>query len=515
MRIQLVHPPVCLNRHALQATRPAPPLGLAYLAAAVRAAGHRVSVLDAFMAAPEQARTRGRISVLGMTPQAIAANIAPDTQVVGLSGMFSFAWPQLREILRAVRAARPDVLLVGGGEHFTGMTEQCLRETPLVYVVRGEGETTLVALLDALDAGADPRSVPGLAWCDAEGAFRQSAPRARERDVDALPWPAWDLFDLAGYHARGLVLGQARGFTVPMLATRGCPYACTFCSNAMMWGRHWFARRPADVVAEMQTWHARYGATNFPFHDLTAVLRRSWILDFCDALEAAALPVTWQLPVGTRCEVVDDEVARRLYQTGCRSITFAPETGSLAMRDAVQKRMTDAALLRAVRASANAGLNVSAFFVIGFPGDTPQSLRASIGLARRLADAGCHDIALTGFFPVPGTVLFDALAAEGRVTYADTDLEAPLYAMEARLREATNYCRALSARQLTYYKYAILARFYARQYLRRPQRILALADNIVRGHEAGRLEAFLLQRLRRGFTRAARLPSAAPTAPAD
>ena len=503
MRMQLVHPPVCLNRHALQATRPAPPLGLAYLAAAVREAGHTVSVVDAFMAAPEQERRRGRIAVLGLTAEQIAARIDPQAQAVGLSGMFSFAWPEMREILRAVRAVRPDVLLLGGGEHFTGMTAQCLREAPLDYVVRGEGEATLVALLDALEAGAAPHAVAGLAWRDVNGEYRESAPRPRQREVDALPWPAWDLFDLAGYHARGLVLGQARGFTVPMLATRGCPYACTFCSNAMMWGRHWFARRPADVVAEMRAWHLRYGATNFPFHDLTAVLRRSWIRDFCDALEAAALPVTWQLPVGTRCEVVDAEVARRLFETGCRSITFAPETGSLALRDAVQKRMTDTALLRAVRASAEAGLNVSAFFVIGFPGDTADSLRDSIDLARRLADAGCHDIALTGFFPVPGTALFEELAAEGRVSYGDGDLAAPLHAMEARLREATNYCRALSARQLTYYKYAILASFYARQYLRRPQRVATLAANVARGHEAGRLEAFLLQRLRRIYPRPA------------
>jgi len=496
MQIQLIHPPIYFNPAAVQATRPSLPLGLAYIAAALRDDGHQVSVLDAAMVAPTQATSEGRLQYLGLRPEEIAAAIDPSVRAVGISVLFSFTWPLVRRIVRCIRESRPDVLIVGGGEHFNGLPEHSLREAPLDYLVLGEGEETARELFRALENGASVDAIPGLAFLR-NGDYVQTPPRARIRDVDAIPWPAWDLFDPRAYYEHGYVMGVNAGMAMPILATRGCPYACTFCSNAEMWRRCWRARDPETVADEIEHYHRQYGAVSFPFHDLTAILRRDWIVRFCEILERRKLKISWQLPVGTRCEVINEEVAGWLQKTGCHAITFAPESGSERTRRLVGKRLKEPSLIRAVRASVRHGLAVSNFFVAGFPHDTAADMRQSVRLAFRLGLAGAHDIALSIFFPIPGTQLYRELEAAGRITPSDETLLAPIFSMDAVLDEKNNFCVHMSAASVTRWKYAILLVFFLTQFIVRPWRPVQLIWNVIRDKETCRLDIFLNERKRR------------------
>lgn len=500
MRIQLIHPPIYFNPSAVQATRPSMPLGLAYIAAALREDGHTVSMIDAAMAAPEQVSTDGRLQYLGLRPEEIAADIHPDTQAVGISVLFSFTWPLVRQIIRHVRDSRPDLLIVGGGEHFNGLPEYSLRDAPLDYLVLGEGEETVRELFRALEQDAAVDQIPGLAFLRG-GAYVQTPRRERIRDVDAIPWPAWDLFDPKAYYAHGHVMGVNAGMAMPILATRGCPYACTFCSNAEMWRRCWRARAPEHVVDEIEAYHRRYGAVSFPFHDLTAILRRDWMIAFCEILARRKLNISWQLPVGTRCEVIDEEVAAWLQRTGCHAITFAPESGSERTRKLVGKRLKEPGLIRAVRASVRHGLAVSNFFVAGFPHDTAADMRQSVRLAFRLGLAGAHDIALSIFFPIPGTQLYRELEAAGRISLSDETLLAPIFSMDAVLDEKNNFCAHMSAAAVTRWKYSILLVFFLTQFIARPWRPAQLLWNVFRDKETCRLDIFLNERKRRCLRR--------------
>lgn len=507
MRITLIHPPICINPRAIQATRPSLPLGLAYLAAALREAGHDVSVLDALQARPDQVTGEGPLAYHGLRPEEIAEAVPEEAELVGVSVLFSFTWPMVRRIVHAVRARRPDVLLVGGGEHFAGLPEQSLRQAPLDYVIAGEGEAAACALVDALEQGGAPDNVEGVAFLRG-GAFVETPRRARIRDLDALPWPAWDLFDVRAYYEQGHVLGVDTGMTMPILATRGCPYACTFCSSAAMWGRQWLARTPERVVDEIEAYHTRYGARNFPFHDLTAVLRKDWVVRFCEGLRARGLEVTWQLPSGTRCEVIDAETAELMRGAGCASITFAAESGSERTRRLVGKRLDEASLMRAVRAAIQAGMNVSCFFVVGFPHDTRTDLNASVRLAIRLARVGVNDIALSAFFPIPNTPLFNELLSSGRLEISDETLLAPIFSMNAAIPARYNYCEYLSAGAVTWMKYKILLAFYATSFVVRPWRGFEILLNVLRGRETCKMDIFLngvkrrvLRRLGFGGTR--------------
>src|SRR5262249_52025054 len=133
------------------------------------------------------------------------------------------------------------------------------------------------------------------------------ARRERRLDVDRIARPAWHHFRVQTYHLNGYVGGvYSSRITIPILATRGCPYQCTYCTNPNMWTTRWVAREPARVVDEIQDHVATYGARNFPFQDLTAIIRKDWIVAFAREVIRRGLDITWQLPTGTRSEAIDE-----------------------------------------------------------------------------------------------------------------------------------------------------------------------------------------------------------------
>ena len=503
MKVQLIHPPLYLNVHAMTALRPSLPLGLAYVAAALRKAGHDVLVLDAVAAAPEQV-TRGskkQLFALGLTPDQIVARLDPTADVYGVTNMWTFSWPLVRELIRQIKGAHPNTPIVCGGEHFTGLAELSMEQAPVDYIVLGEGEEGAVEVVNAIRIGAehvDWSAIDGILYRDAHGSpVRSSRPRARNQDIDGIAWPAWDLFDIDVYNEHEFINGLNQGKTVPILATRGCPYQCTYCASPNMWTTRWYPRDPVDVVDEIEQYQRALGATNFPFQDLTAILKRDWVVDFCKEVEQRDLRITWQLPAGTRSEIIDEEVASLLVRSGCRSLNFAPESGSERTRKHMKKMLTDEKLFRAVRASVKAGLNVGAFFVLAYPTDEKEDMQATVKLAARLGRAGIDDVSAGFFFPLPSTEITRQLEQEGKVTYDDAFLKLPIYVHNKFLSEDRKYNDHFTARQLTRWKYKTVAAFYLNSFLFHPGRVFRILWNFVRGKETSKMESFLQETMRK------------------
>ncbi len=497
MKVTLIHPPVYINKNGLTALRPSLPLGLAYIAAVLRDDGHKVEVVDALGLAPEQMIPDGDIWRLGLTPEQIIESIPQDTQAIGVTSMWSYSWPIVRELIHKIRAAFPAVPIVCGGEHFTAVPDLSMEQAPIDYIVMGEGEETAIALFRAIELKLDITVIPGVAHRDAAGKIVKNPRRDRIRNIDELPWPAWELFDVEAYSSNRLVSGIYYGKTVPILATRGCPYQCTYCSSPNMWTTRWFARTPKDVVDEIEAYHKRYGATNFPFQDLTAILKREWVVDFCREIETRGLQITWQLPAGTRSEIIDEEVARLLVRSGCKSLNFAPESGSERTRAHMKKMLTDEKLFRAVHASVKAGLNVGAFFVLAYPTDEVEDMKATVRLAARLGRAGIDDVSAGFFFPLPSTEITRQLEKEGRVRYDDAFLKLPIYVHNKFLSDDRRFNEHFTAKQLTKWKYKVVAAFYINSFLFRPGRVFRILWNFVRGRETSKMESFLHETVRK------------------
>jgi radical SAM superfamily enzyme YgiQ (UPF0313 family) len=242
--------------------------------------------------------------------------------------MFSVEWLVVRRLIEAIRRAFPRTLLVVGGEHVTACPDYTLTDCPAIDVgVLGEGEESIVDLAAAHADGRDLATVNGIVFRQG-GSLVRTPHRTRIRTIDDIPEPDWTLFPVETYIDNALTHGANLGRSMPILASRGCPYECTFCSSPLMWTTFWTARRPELLVREMKKYMARYGVTNFDFYDLTAIVKKDWILQFGRLLLSEGLQITWQLPSGTRTEVIDAEVSRLLFESGCRIINYAPESGS-------------------------------------------------------------------------------------------------------------------------------------------------------------------------------------------
>ena len=467
--ITLINPPGLKSFSGLQMHTPNPPLGLAYIAGAVKDAGLPYAVIDATGEALDAISpypARADFKVQGLSFADIARRIPDGTRVIALSCMFSTLWPLTRELAACIRGYFPDAILVLGGEHGTAVPELVLRGSAFDVVVLGEGEETFVSLAQALAEGRPWQDLPGIAYLK-DGIFHNNGLSARNRNIDDLALPDWESFPIEQYIARHQINGSNLGRSMPLLSTRGCPYRCTFCSSPNMWTTRYIPRDPVKVADEIATYKARYDVANVDFQDLTAIVKRPWVVAFCRELIGRKLNVTWQMPSGTRCEIFDEEVADLLYRSGCRALAFAPESGSPEILARIRKQVDLDHMLAAMRVAVRRVFRHSCFIVIGFPDDTPATLHQSLRLVRRMALLGVHDVAVTKFVPYPGSELFKRLQQEGRIALDDEFFLSP---MDFYSRNAPSYSAHLSTGRLYAMMLWMFVNFYVISFACRPFR---------------------------------------------
>ena len=414
--LTLIRPPRVCSANVYGEDRQ-PPLGLAYVVATLEAAGTDLTVIDAVGEAPDNRYPAAYPGLVawGLTIPEIVDRIPPATDAIGLSVMFSVLWPHVEALVRAIAARFPGRPIILGGEHATAVWEYLLATYPEVTVcVLGEGEFAGVELAEWLDGKRPLDSIAGIAIRTADGPQR-TAVRPRVRQIEEIPLPAWHRFPMEAYFSHGLYGHgeQYVGRSLPIIATRGCPFQCTFCSSPNMWTTRYVLRAVNDVVDEIETWVKRYGVSNVDFEDLTVFIKREWIFDFCRELTRRNLGVTFDLPVGSRSETLDREVLQAIYDAGCKSIRYAPESGSPETIARIKKKVRLDRMLASIRAAAATGMAVKASLMIGFPFETRRDIWRSIRFGMTLARNGVRDVYAYPFCPYPGSELTDELRQQG------------------------------------------------------------------------------------------------------
>jgi len=473
MLVTLVHPPQLISPTNYISTIAIPPLGLAYLASTAREAGYRVKAVDAIGSALNEIwefEDGHGFWLRGLPFDRILDEIDPESDVIGVGCMFSCSWPSTRELLRRMRKRFPDALIVLGGEHASADPEGVLDEVPIDLCVSGEGEETLLEVLERRGRDASFEDCPGVTWRSPDGP-RTSPPRARIRDLDHIPLPDWDLFPVEEYIEFASPHGAVRGRSMPMLATRGCPYQCTFCSSPQMWTTAWRARDRKLVVDEMVWLHEKYGATDFHFEDLTAVVKRSWIVDFCREVLSRNVDFTWQLPSGTRSEAIDDEVARLMVAAGCRNFSYSIESGSVETLEIIKKRIHLPKVHASAKSALRAGIRLQVNFILGFPHETWRHARDTYREIARCAWTGFHEFNCCAFSPLPNTEAFTELEEEGRVRPDDAYYYSLFGYMD--ITDYKSWHPRWSHVRLRTMIYAAYALFFGLNYLLRPWRLFA------------------------------------------
>lgn len=495
MLVSLVRPPILVP-----ATHPivqfTPPIGVAYLAGSLRAAGIQVHVVDALgEALDERHPTDNECYLYGLSLDAVVARIPEGVDIVGISASFSFEWPTCRSLIRLVRARFPQALLIGGGEHITALPELSIAGSDLDVCVLGEGEEVLVNLIRAVEEGVGLNEVLGIVYKEADGEIRRNGSYGRIRKLDEIPLPAWDLIPIKEYLDRGMGFGVNRGRSMPVLASRGCPFQCTFCSSPQMWTTRWVPRKVSLLLDELEYYQNCYKVTNFDFYDLTAIVKKSWIIDFCQEIKRRNLKFTWQLPSGTRTEAIDQEVAELLFASGCRNLSYSPESGSPGVLRRIKKKVNLKSLISSIKSSVNSGLNVKVNLIIGFPEETYKEIFETLRFVLQLAWAGSHDLSIWVFSPYPGSELFSRLSSAGIIEmnseYYD-DLRS--YADSSRTKSFTDHVPSQMLKFLRRFGTVI---FYMTAWICRPWRPIVMIRNVLGGTQESRSELALSTVLKR------------------
>jgi radical SAM superfamily enzyme YgiQ (UPF0313 family) len=175
------------------------------------------------------------------------------------------------------------------------------------------------------------------------------------------------------------------------------------------------------------------------------------------------------MPSGTRADVFDAEVADLLYRSGCRALAFAPESGSPEILKVIKKQVDLGRMLESMRIAVKRGLKLSCFIVIGFPDDTPATLRQSTRLIRKMAWLGVYDVSVSKFVPYPGSELFTRLQREGKIQLDDDFFVSP---MDFYTQKAPSYANAISTQRLYWTMMWMFWNFYLLSFMFRPLRVL-------------------------------------------
>ena len=329
------------------------PLGPLYLVTALENAGIRVDFRDYQLVERDDL----------FEPAALADFLEGAAPVVGISCMANLL-PFVLYAIPELKRRFPNRKFVLGGVGAMEIERAVLERTPEIDVIhRGEGETSVPLLVRALRDGASLDSVPGIFYRK-NGTVAQNPPAPRVTDLDSLPAPAYAGLDFTRYVGHN------------MLGSRGCPYPCTFCSIAPVWGRTAFSRSARGIVDEMTLLYREHGVRQFLFQDEYFISSPARAKEFAALLVKSGIDVTYK--AFARVDLVDEESLRALAGSGCVEIRFGVESGSDRVLSRIRKGFDSDTALKTVSMAAKHVRGVDAFYIWGFPFETMDDFGESL-----------------------------------------------------------------------------------------------------------------------------------------
>jgi len=465
----LVNPPHSLEERygAMKAAgNTMPMLGLLQLAVVLRGAGFEPLVVDAPARGLSYAETLREV-------------MAAAPRVVGMTA-FTPSIHNAAKTARLLKESRPDLPIILGGPHAAAVPEETMRMFDCFDAVAlGEGEPLIAPAFSALAEGADLAGIPGLAVRKGDGVILTGR-AAPVRDMDSLPFPAWDLAPGFPRSYRPAAHTHRRLPAATMFTTRGCPEQCKFCDRSVFGNtiRGFSAEYVAD---QMQHLVRSFGVRDLIIYDDIFPILRPRLLRICELIRSRGLDLTWSC--NSRVNFADPESLRAMREAGCWQIGYGIESGSQEILDIIGKRIKLEQVERAVRLTAEAGIRVKGFFIIGHPGETLATIRRTIDFAKSLR---MDDYQTCFFTPFPGTAMHKEAEKYGTVAvgWDRMNLLTPAFVPSGLTAAGLEYWAARSYREF-YLRPRIIWRYLAG--IRRPSHVFqilrgaaALVDSLIR-----------------------------------
>ncbi len=376
MKVLLINPHIPDIYHKLGFLLP--PLGLAYLASTAKERGHKVDILDLNLTAGAGKIEFQKYNVIGISLDTSRYNSA---------------------INIAKQAMAEGNTVVIGGPHASFTADNILNKGLSHYIVRGEGETIFAELLDALENNSDTAHVDGISFMK-NGRIINNPDYLPQNDIEAIPFPARDVLSMEGY--KKLRLGGR--LITSLVTSRGCPYNCEFCSSSKFSGTAWRRRGADDVVNEVESIINDYGFGAVCFMDDCFTIDPERVIGICDEIEKRSLDVFWWCFSRGDIILKNEEMVKRMAESGCRYVFMGIESGSDELLKDAKKNVNYNDSVSAVELLDKYSIETMGSFIIGWPEETKKMVKKTLKQSRKMGLGGAQYTILT---PYPGTDLYN------------------------------------------------------------------------------------------------------------
>jgi anaerobic magnesium-protoporphyrin IX monomethyl ester cyclase len=379
-----------------------PPLGMMYLAAYLRRRGDvDVKLIDMAPAKLDYENLGQEI-------------VAFQPHWVGISSL-TFESEGLHRVAALAKQTLPDRPVVAGGPHPSAYTDQVMADPNIDYAVIGEGEVTADELSRALATRGPVDAIDGLAWRE-NGTVRINPRQRYIEDLDALPFPAWDLIDIPAYRTFDRMSRSGIGSYMVIFTTRACPFKCLYCHK--MFGKGFRKRSPENVLAEIRELHDTHGVRELEIIDDIFNCDLPRAKQIFDMIVDSGMKIRFTFPNGIRGDHADEEFFIKARRAGAVFMAFAVETATPRLQQMLHKNINIEKIRHNITLARKQGIFCLGFFMLGFPSETREELQATVDFA---VSSDLHAAHLFVVNPYEGTELAELATQMGKPVFSKFD----------------------------------------------------------------------------------------------
>ncbi len=371
-----------------------PPLGLGYLAAVLRKEGFKVRIID------DMVENLSFDALLKRLKKSIMVGITSTTPTFNSALRYA----------RRIKEALPDIFVILGGVHVTFRPLDAVKNSFVDAICVGEGEETVVEVAERVEVGKTLEDVKGVIYRSGNEIV-DNGPREFIKDLDSLPFPAYDLMPLEKYSLFGEHLEQ-----FPVITSRGCPFACRYCSSSLFMGHRFRARSAENVVDEIEWLVGDFNAKHIAFSDDTFTLSRRRVEAICNEIKRRGIDIEWSC--SSRVDTINEDMLKKMKEAGCSAIYYGVESASEKILNFYRKRIDFENVKRAVELTKKYDIIVICSFIIGAPMEKKEDMKATLKFALKLNPDYAQFSILT---PYPGTEIYEEAEKKGWILNRNFD----------------------------------------------------------------------------------------------
>jgi len=408
LRILLINPPQILPINSIPDATP--PLGLAYLAAALEK-DFEVRIIDCLLEGISKQKFISReLTMWGIDVDDLGRRISEfNPQIIGISCLYS-GQDEMLHMIAAISKDRAkkenrNIFVVAGGPHASAGPKQMLRNKNIDYVIIGEGEFAFQQLCRVIQTGQSPESISGLAYRGAGGKLKANFPDQFAKHIDRIPFPARHLLNMTRYSSLNPYFRPRYRPSTNILLSRGCDNNCIFCSVPNNFGSCCRLRSPKNVMDEIREVVARFGIKEIYFEDDNLLRKIEYSRELCQRIIRADLDIAWSCTSGIVARGYNGHLLRDMKRSGCYSITLNLESGNDRVLWKIIKSPNDGDIaINLTKALKKSDIAVKANFRVGWPDESKEEMADTFRLAGNFKP---DDISINTPIPFPGTPFWD------------------------------------------------------------------------------------------------------------